>query len=133
MGKHHHHHHSSSMTADSVAVQLTDQSAAQTGSEQVLVERSTHVTVAQFETQSLVMAQTALEASLQALIAFSTTHNLNIDITELQAIIQRVKQSEKEKVRIVKSSDVTVTQTESQFAVLAQTAIDLLAQIVARL
>ncbi len=131
MGKHHHHH--THNKENQAAEQVIAQGAVQSEAETVVVRKSSNVDVTQFEGQPLYLAQLALEGALQALLIFSRTHDTSIDTKELEAIIQEARQVEREKVKVVQSRGVRVTQVESQHAAILQAAVDLLAQIVAKL
>ena len=131
MGKHHHHH--THNKENQAAEQVIAQGAVQSEAETVVVRKSSNVDVTQFEGQTLYLAQLALEGALQALLIFSRTHDTSIDTKELEAIIQEARQVEREKVKVVQSRGVRVTQVESQHAAILQAAVDLLAQIVAKL
>jgi len=130
---HHHRHHRSYVKAAANAKQLIIQSAEQLASERIFVLESRNITIKQTEGQALFLAQAALEGALHGIIILGKKKNLDVETKSLQAILQRVRQSSSEQVRIVKSNNVTIEQSESQYAAILQAAIDLLAQIVAKI
>lgn len=130
---HHHRHHRSYVKAAANAKQLIAQSAEQLASERILVLESRNITIKQNESQVLFLTQAALEGALHGIIILGKKKNLDVETKALQAIIQRVKQRSSEQVRIVKSNNVTIEQSEVQYADILQAAIELLAQIVAKI
>ncbi|MFV0249559.1 MAG: spore coat protein [Bacilli bacterium] len=101
----------------------------------VKIKDSHTITIDQVETQALFLVQIALQAAIEALIVALDFTEDDQDLEKLQSIVQTLeyKQIEKEKIEIINSDDITITQTEVQVALVVQAAIDLLAKITAKL
>jgi hypothetical protein len=100
---------------------------------QRLVIRDSHnVTVAQTEAQALVLVQASLQAAIEAVILIFAD---DPRISQLQKIAQSLEniQLQSQSVLIEKADTIVVTQTELQLEVVIQAAIQLLAQLVAKL
>ena len=102
--------------------------------DQKLVIKNSHaVNVTQTEVQGLVVIQAALQAAIEAVVSvLSSDENANVE--KLQKIAQDldITQVESQKVVIIDSGEVTVSQTELQIDVVVQAAIQLLAQLALR-
>ena len=102
--------------------------------DQKLVIKNSHaVNVTQTEVQGLVVIQAALQAAIEAVVSvLSSDENANVE--KLQKIAQDldITQVESQKVVIIDSGEVTVSQTELQIDVVVQAAILLLAQLALR-
>ena len=131
VGKHICHHRKPHRRVEATTLQRLAQRAAQSETEAILIKDSNNITVEQTENQTLYLAQLALEGSLQAIIMLGNKYE--VDTKALEDIIQRVKQHSKETVRVINSTEITITQTETQYAAILQQAIELLAQIVVKL
>ena len=131
VGKHICHHRKPHRRVEATTLQRIEQRAAQSETEAILIKDSNKITVEQTENQTLYLAQLALEGSLQAIIMLGNKYE--VDTKALEDIIQRVKQHSKETVRVINSTEITITQTETQYAAILQQAIELLAQIVVKL
>ncbi|MFF2878832.1 spore coat protein [Gottfriedia sp. NPDC057991] len=100
---------------------------------QRLVIRDSHnVTVAQTEAQALVLVQASLQAAIEAVILIFGD---DPRISQLQRIAQSLEnlQLQSQSVLIEKADTIVVTQTELQLEVVIQAAIQLLAQLVAKI
>lgn len=101
---------------------------------QALVIRDSHnVQVAQTEAQALILVQVALQAAIEAAIVVLSTQDA--DVRALQQLSQNLSaiQLQNQSITIVGSDGITVTQTELQVDVVVQAAVNLLAQLSARL
>ncbi|MFD4705141.1 spore coat protein [Gottfriedia sp. NPDC058432] len=100
---------------------------------QRLVIRDSHtITVAQTEAQALVLVQASLQAAIEAVILLFAD---DPRISQLQKVAQSLEnlQLQSQSVVIENSDGIVVTQTELQIEVVIQAAIQLLAQVVAKL
>ncbi|PGM57047.1 hypothetical protein CN946_08870 [Bacillus sp. AFS053548] len=90
------------------------------------------MTVAQTEAQALVLVQASLQAAIEAVILLFAD---DPRISQLQKVAQSLEnlQLQSQSVVIENSDGIVVTQTELQMEVVIQAAIQLLAQLVAKL
>ncbi|MEH6939089.1 spore coat protein [Bacillus sp. JJ664] len=100
---------------------------------QRLVIRDSHnIAVTQTEAQGLVLVQASLQAAIEAVIILFGD---DPRVSQLQRVSQSLEnlQLQAQSVRIENSDGIVVTQTELQLEVVIQAAIQLLAQLVAKI
>ena len=100
---------------------------------QRLVIRDSHnIVVTQTEAQGLALVQASLTAAIEAVIILFGD---DPRVSQLQRVVQSLEnlQLQAQTVRIENSDGIVVTQTELQLEVVIQAAINLLAQLVAKI
>jgi len=100
---------------------------------QRLVIRDSHnIAVTQTEAQGLALVQASLTAAIEAVIILFGD---DPRVSQLQRVVQSLEnlQLQAQTVRIENSDGIVVTQTELQLEVVIQAAINLLAQLVAKI
>jgi hypothetical protein len=126
---------SKSRDRDRPARQTTENSEdiTQVQDQKLVIKNSHAVNVTQTEVQGLVVIQAALQAAIEAVVSVLSSDE-NADVEKLQKVAQNldVTQVESQKVVIIDSGEVTVSQTELQIDVVVQAAIQLLAQLALR-
>lgn len=100
----------------------------------LIIKDSHNISVSQEEAQVLVGLELSLQAAIQALIiAFGPKNDARIN--HLQKLVQEIDslQLQKEKIVILSSDAITITQAQLQVEVLIQAVIELLALITAKI
>lgn len=116
------------------SVQRTDHSIenAQAELQRLVIRDSHNIAVTQTEAQGLALVQASLHAAIEAVIILFGD---DPRVSQLQRVSQSLEnlQLQAQSVRIENSDGIVVTQTELQLEVVIQAAINLLAQLVAKI
>jgi len=114
--------------------QRTSQSVenAQAELQRLVIRDSHNIAVTQTEAQGLALVQASLSAAIEAVIILFGD---DPRVSQLQRVAQSLEnlQLQAQSVRIENSDGIVVTQTELQLEVVIQAAINLLAQLVAKI